>query len=177
MKKLMIIGFLSLSILGVASCKNATIENNYPENPQNIRNERAGKFFDEITFFDKKKNNSKKTAQLQKPITQNIVAQKKSSKLWLASIEVIGSLLPLSTVDESSGLIITEWYQDGKNQNDRIKINLLVRNSKPIKENLILTIFKQTKINEGTWVDQQANNQNLTALMIKDKIIQKAQTK
>ncbi len=163
MKKLILLSFLVL----FSSCQNNAIDYDYPENPDNVRKQRAGKFFDDVTLFDDKKTNQK---------TINKVDKKTSSPLWVASIEVISALLPISIVDENSGLIITEWYQDGKSQSDRIKINLLVKGLEPKKENLLLTIFRQAKNDQGIWVDEQSANQSLSAQMIKDKIIEKAKS-
>lgn len=162
MKKLILLSFLTL----IFSCKNNVIDYSYPDNPENIRKQRAGKFYDNISLFNGGKADDKK-----------VVNKKTSSPIWLASIEVISALLPISTIDENSGLIITEWYQDGQNKNDRIKINLLVKGSEAKKENLILTIFRQTKDSKGMWIDEQSNNQSLSTQMIKDKIIDKAQSK
>jgi hypothetical protein len=163
MKKLILLSFLTL----IFSCQNNPVDYSYPENPENIRKQRAGKFFDDVSFSSKKAE--------QKIVDK--IDKKTSSPIWVASIEVISALLPISTADENSGLIITEWYQDGKSPNDRIKINLLVKGKESIKENLILTIFRQTKNDQGVWVDEQSTNQSLSAQMIKDKIIEKTKSK
>jgi hypothetical protein len=161
MKKFTLLGFLIL----VFSCQNNSLDYSYPENPINIRRQRPGKFFDNIKLFDNKKTE------------QKTVDKKTSSSLWVAAIEVISALLPISAADENSGLIITEWYQDGKSPSDRIKINLLVKGKEPTKENLVLTIFRQTKNSQDVWVDEQSANQSLSAQMIKDKIISQAKSK
>jgi hypothetical protein len=163
MKKVIILSFLAL----IFACQNSVVDYSYPGNPENIRKQRGGEFFQDKNLF-----NNKKTSQRE----ESKVQTKSSSKLWVASVEVLSALLPISTADENSGLIITEWYQDGKNSNDRIKINLLVKNKEPKKENLVLTIFRQTKNDKGVWVDEQSSNQNLSAQMIKDKIIEKAKS-
>ena len=46
-----------------------------------------------------------------------------SNPLWRASLETI-DFMPLSTVDYSGGIIITDWYSDAGNQNEAIKITL-----------------------------------------------------
>jgi len=166
-KKLIRLSFLGFFLGLVFSCQNNPVDYSYPENPENIRKKRAGKFFDNVSFVDKKSE--------QKIVDKSY--KKTSSPLWVSSIEVISALLPLSTIDENSGLIITEWYQVDKISNNRIKINLLVKGKEPIKENLILTIFRQTKNDAGVWVDEQSANQSLSVQMIKDKIIEKSQSK
>jgi len=46
-----------------------------------------------------------------------------SNPLWRASLETI-DFMPLTTVDYSGGIIITDWYNDTGNQNEAIKITL-----------------------------------------------------
>ncbi len=160
MKKLILLSFLAL----ISACQNSKVDYNYPENPENVRNNRAGKFFDNKNLLSNKDN---------KPV-QKAVAK---NQLWLASVEIISALLPIDVADQDSGLIVTEWYKDGQNRDNRIKINLLVKGSEVKKENLVLTIFRQIKNDRGVWVDEQSTSQSLSAQMIRDKIIEKAQSK
>ena len=46
-----------------------------------------------------------------------------SNPLWRASLEII-DFMPLTTVDYSGGIIITDWYTDSSNSKDSIKITL-----------------------------------------------------
>ena len=46
-----------------------------------------------------------------------------SNPMWRASLEVL-DFLPLSTVDYSGGLIITDWYSDNNNIDESIKITI-----------------------------------------------------
>ena len=46
-----------------------------------------------------------------------------SNPLWRASLETI-DFMPLSTVDYSGGIIVTDWYSDSGNPNDAIKITV-----------------------------------------------------
>ena len=163
MKKIILLSLIAL----ISSCQNSKVNYTYPENPKNIRNGRAGKFFDNKNIF----SSNKKTSALK---TQ-------ANQLWISSIEIISELLPISVADENSGLIVTQWYQDEQNKNDhqrsRMKINLLVKGKEIKEENLSLTIFRQTKNNKNIWVDEQSSNQSLSAQTIRDKIIEKAKSK
>ena len=47
-----------------------------------------------------------------------------SNPMWRASLEIL-DFLPLTTVDYSGGIIITDWYGE-ENENDAIKIMLLL---------------------------------------------------
>ena len=46
-----------------------------------------------------------------------------SNPLWRASLETI-DFIPLTTVDYSGGIIITDWYSDRSSPNEAIKITL-----------------------------------------------------
>ena len=46
-----------------------------------------------------------------------------SNELWRASLEVL-DFLPLSNVDYSGGIIITEWYNEGTSNDEAIKITV-----------------------------------------------------
>ena len=46
-----------------------------------------------------------------------------SNPLWRASLEAI-DFMPLTTVDYSGGIIITDWYNNSTNSNEAIKITL-----------------------------------------------------
>ena len=46
-----------------------------------------------------------------------------SNELWRASLDVI-DFMPLSSVNYSGGIIVTDWYSDGKKLNESIKISI-----------------------------------------------------
>lgn len=46
-----------------------------------------------------------------------------SNPMWKATLEIL-DFLPLSTVDYSGGVIITDWYNDNLSQNNYIKITV-----------------------------------------------------
>ena len=46
-----------------------------------------------------------------------------ANPLWRASLETL-DFLPMTTVDYSGGMIITDWYSDESNQNKFIKITI-----------------------------------------------------
>ena len=46
-----------------------------------------------------------------------------SNELWRASLDVI-DFMPLSSVNYSGGIIITDWYSDEQNSNESIKISI-----------------------------------------------------
>ena len=46
-----------------------------------------------------------------------------SNELWRASLDVI-DFMPLSSVNYSGGIIITDWYSDGNNLDESVKISI-----------------------------------------------------
>ena len=46
-----------------------------------------------------------------------------SNELWRASLDII-DFMPLSSVNYSGGIIITDWYSDGPNINESVKISI-----------------------------------------------------
>ncbi len=163
MKKLTILlFFLSLNI---SSCSNSKIDPTYPENPDIVRKTRGGRFFnDPVTIYGNNKKFDEKTKQV-------TIDNKKP--LWLASVDVIGGLFPIAIIDNDSGIIVTEWYQNGDNKNARIKINAVVKNNEIKEENLTISIFNQEKDKKGLWNDKKIDN-NIVVKLIKEKIIEKA---
>ena len=66
-----------------------------------------------------------------------------SNPLWRASLETI-DFLPLSTVDYSGGIIITDWYSEGNNPDESIKITVRFL-SNEIQSNSIKVIIHNKK--------------------------------
>ena len=46
-----------------------------------------------------------------------------SNELWKASLDTI-DFMPLASANYSGGIIITDWYSDGSNQNESLKISI-----------------------------------------------------
>ena len=69
-----------------------------------------------------------------------------SNPMWRASLEIL-DFLPLSTVDYSGGLIISDWYSDG-NTNESIKITIRFLDNEVRSENLKISVHQKVcKIN------------------------------
>ena len=66
-----------------------------------------------------------------------------SNPLWRASLETI-DFLPLSTVDYSGGIIITDWYSEGNNPDESIKITVRFL-SNEIQSNSVKVIIHSKK--------------------------------
>jgi len=63
-----------------------------------------------------------------------------SNELWRASLDVI-DFMPLSSVNYSGGIIITDWYSSDQNQNESIKISIRFLTNEIRSDALDIKIF------------------------------------
>ena len=63
-----------------------------------------------------------------------------SNELWRASLDVI-DFMPLSSVNYSGGIIITDWYSDENNQNESIKISIRFLTNEIRSDSLDIKVF------------------------------------
>ena len=66
-----------------------------------------------------------------------------SNPMWRASLETL-DFLPLTTVDYSGGIIITDWYSDNSGNNEAIKISLRFLANEVRSESLKIIVHKRT---------------------------------
>ena len=67
-----------------------------------------------------------------------------SNPMWRASLEIL-DFLPLTTVDYSGGMIISDWYTDSSNkQNDSIKITIRFLTNEVRSDSLKIIVHKKT---------------------------------
>tara|TARA_B100002052_G_C15723471_1_gene525266 strand:+ start:260 stop:775 length:516 start_codon:yes stop_codon:yes gene_type:complete len=71
-----------------------------------------------------------------------------SNPLWRASLEIL-DFLPLSTVDYSGGMIITDWYTEN-NSNESIKITIRFLGSKVRTENVKVVVHKKVCVKQNS---------------------------
>ena len=93
-----------------------------------------------------------------------------SNAMWRASLEIL-DFLPLSTVDYSGGLIISDWYSDGSS-NESIKITIRFLGNDVRSENLKISIHQ--KICKANNCNVNLLNQNKIGSELKTTIIRKA---
>jgi len=71
-----------------------------------------------------------------------------SNPMWRATLEIL-DFLPLSTVDYSGGVIISDWYSDQSSQNESIKISVRFL-SNEIQSNSLSIIVHKKKCSTAT---------------------------
>ena len=65
-----------------------------------------------------------------------------SNGLWRASLDVL-DFMPLSSVNYSGGIIITDWYSENSNQNESIKISIRFMTNEIRSDALKIKIFNR----------------------------------
>ena len=65
-----------------------------------------------------------------------------SNELWRASLDIL-DFIPLSNVDYSGGIIITDWYNEGTASNESIKITIRFLSNEIRSDGLDIVIHKR----------------------------------
>ena len=65
-----------------------------------------------------------------------------SNELWRATLEVL-DFIPLSNVDYSGGIIITEWYNEGTSTDEAIKITIRFLSNEVRADGLSVIVHKR----------------------------------
>ena len=155
--------FLSFLIIILSSCKNNEKKDGITGNQEKLENpdERARNFADKnpITLF---KDSKDKNTNFEFG-TSNV--------LWRASLKTL-DFIPLATVDYSGGIIITDWYSEGKLNKEQIKIQIRFVSTELRSESIQVISYKKIcETNNGC--TNIAGNENFNR-EIKDLIINTA---
>jgi hypothetical protein len=77
-----------------------------------------------------------------------------SNPLWRASLEII-DFMPLSTVDYSGGIIITDWYNDSNNSKESIKITIRFLSNEVRTDSIKIIVHnKKCSVNENCNINE-----------------------
>jgi len=68
-----------------------------------------------------------------------------ANELWRASLDVI-DFMPLTSVNYSGGVIVTDWYSDQGNTNESIKITIKFLSNEVRSDSLDVDVFYKTCI-------------------------------
>ena len=84
-----------------------------------------------------------------------------ANELWRASLDTI-EFMPLSSVNYSGGIIITDWYSDGENLDESVKISIRFLTNEVRSDALSIKIFykKCENIISCKITEQQGNLKN-----------------
>ena len=95
-----------------------------------------------------------------------------SNGLWRASLDVI-DFMPLTSVNYSGGIIITDWYSDSKNPNESIKISIRFLTNEVRSDALDIKIFNRKCDGNSFNCKFTDSSENLVA-ELKKEILKKA---
>ena len=65
-----------------------------------------------------------------------------SNELWRASLDTI-DFIPLSSVNYSGGIIVTDWYSNNQDNNESIKISIRFLTNEIRSDSLDIKVFKK----------------------------------
>lgn len=94
-----------------------------------------------------------------------------SNELWRASLDVI-DFMPLSSVNYSGGIIITDWYTDNSSQNESIKISIRFLTNEIRSDSLDIKVFNKKCIDN--LLNCKITEQNSLVQELKKEILKKA---
>jgi hypothetical protein len=93
-----------------------------------------------------------------------------NSYLWHATLDTL-SFMPLHSADPFGGVIITDWYSDPSNPNERMRVTGYILDRRLRADGIKISTFRQTRSADG-WVDAQVNPD--TANKLEDAILVRA---
>ena len=80
-----------------------------------------------------------------------------SNPMWRASLELL-DFLPLTTVDYSGGIIITDWYSDNNNFNESLKITVRFLNNEIAANNIKIIVHQKKCVQLQKCVVKELNS-------------------
>jgi len=90
-----------------------------------------------------------------------------NSYLWRASLDAL-SFMPLLQADSSGGVIITDWYANPANPNERMKVTVSILD-RDLRADALRVAASRQVAQGGTWVDapvQAATVQKLEEIIL-----------
>ena len=100
----------------------------------------------------------------------NVTAIGVNSYLWRASLETL-SFMPLTQADSSGGVIVTDWYSNPQNPDERVKISVSILDQ-DLRADALRVAASREVLQGGTWVT--APVQAATVQRLEDIILTKA---
>ena len=94
-----------------------------------------------------------------------------SNPMWRASLEIL-DFLPLSTVDYSGGMIVSDWYT-GENSNESIKISIRFLSNDIRSDSLKIIVHKKKCSSNLTCQTNLLNNSKISQ-ELRSTILKKA---
>ena len=96
-----------------------------------------------------------------------------SNELWRASLDVI-DFMPLSSVNYSGGIIISDWYSSEINSNESIKVSIRFLTNEIRSDALDINIFKRKCDSNFLNCNITKNDSGALVVELKKEILKKA---
>ena len=103
-----------------------------------------------------------------------------SNPMWRASLEIL-DFMPLTTVDYSGGMIISDWYSESAKSNESIKISVRFLASEVRSDSIKVIVHKKNCSTQQTCKTILLNNskikEELTSSILRKAVLLKNQDK
>ena len=161
-KNLKIIFILTLSSILLNSCGGkfpGADARKYPDDPEKrvAKNIAEGRSF---RLMDLGKGNS-----------SGVFEFASSNQLWRASLDII-DFMPLTSVNYSGGIIVTDWYSTDQSSNESIKISIRFLSNEIRSDALDIKVFNKKCLTQTNCVISEKRG-NIT-IELKEKILKTA---
>jgi hypothetical protein len=93
-----------------------------------------------------------------------------NSYLWRASLEAL-SFMPLNQADSAGGVIVTDWYANPQNPNERVKVTVAILD-RDLRADALRVVASREVLQGGTWI--AAPVQAATVQQLEDIILTNA---
>ena len=113
---------------------------------------------------------SKKMDSETSEIVDSQISMAVTAFLWRASLDTV-SFIPVNSADPIGGFISTDWYLDPENPNERIKMNVYIKDRRLRADAISVSVFREVKVSEE-WVKADVNPD--TAKLVEASILTKA---
>ena len=161
-KSLKIIFILTLSTILLNSCGGkfpGADARKYPDDPA----KRVAKNMEEGRGF--------RVMDLGKGKNSGVFEFASSNQLWRASLDII-DFMPLTSVNYSGGIIITDWYSTDQSSNESIKISIRFLTNEIRSDALDIKVFNKKCLTQTNCVISERSG-NIT-IELKEKILKTA---
>jgi hypothetical protein len=162
LKNLKIIFILILSSIFLNSCGGkfpGADARKYPDDPE----KRVAKNMEEGRSF--------RVMDLGKGNSSGVFEFASSNQLWRASLDII-DFMPLTSVNYSGGIIITDWYSTDQSSNESIKISIRFLSNEIRSDALDIKVFNKKCLTQTNCVISEKSG-NIT-IELKEKILKTA---
>ena len=95
-----------------------------------------------------------------------------SNELWRASLDTI-DFMPLTSVNYSGGIIVTDWYSNDQSSNESIKISIRFLTNEVRSDALDIKIFNRT-CNNSSFDCKFTDSSEVLVAELKKEILKKA---